>query len=41
MKQNIYDNKTFFDSYNDMRSNNKGTNANDLIEIPTIRIKKF
>lgn len=37
MKQNIYDNSTFFKEYNDMRNEKKGTSANDLIEIPTIR----
>ncbi len=37
MKQNIYDNPTFFKGYNDMRNDKKGTSANDLIEIPTIR----
>lgn len=37
MKQNIYDHKLFFDEYNTMRQNKKGTSANDLIEIPTIR----
>jgi len=37
MKQNIYDNPVFFKGYNDMRNLKKGVNANDLIEIPTIR----
>ncbi len=38
MKQNIYDNKTFFTEYKNMRKNErKGISANDLIEIPTIR----
>lgn len=37
MKQNIYDNDTFFNGYNSMRNDKKGTSANDLIEIPTIR----
>lgn len=37
MKQNIYDNETFFSGYNGMRETKKGTSANDLIEIPTIR----
>lgn len=37
MKQNIYDNPVFFKRYNAMRSDKKGTSANDLIEIPTIR----
>ncbi len=37
MKQNIYDNAKFFASYDGMRKEKKGTSANDLIEIPTIR----
>lgn len=37
MKQNIYDNSVFFNEYDSMRKNDKGLNANDLIEIPTIR----
>lgn len=37
MKQNIYDNEVFFEGYNTMRNTKKGTSANDLIEIPTIR----
>ena len=37
MKQNIYDNETFFKEYNNMRTTKKGISANDLIEIPTIR----
>lgn len=37
MKQNIYDNENFFSGYNGMREEKKGTSANDLIEIPTIR----
>lgn len=37
MKQNIYDNPIFFKGYNDMRNGKKGTSANDLIEIHTIR----
>ena len=37
MKQNIYDNSNFFKEYNNMRNEKKGTSANDLIEIPTIR----
>lgn len=37
MKQNIYDNNVFFQKYDDMRNNEKGHNANDVIEIPTIR----
>ena len=37
MKQNIYDNKTFSQEYDKMRKENKGLNANDLIEIPNFR----
>lgn len=37
MKQNIYDNDIFFEGYHEMRTTKKGTSANDLIEIPTIR----
>ena len=37
MKQNIYDIKTFSESYDKMRYENKGKNANDLIEIPNFR----
>lgn len=37
MKQNIYDNDNFFKEYDDMRNNQKGYNANDVIEIPTFR----
>ena len=35
MKQNIYDNETFFDSYIDLRKNSKG--LNDVLEIPAFR----
>lgn len=37
MKQNIYDNKKFSQEYDKMRKENKGLNANDLIEIPNFR----
>ena len=37
MKQNIYDNKTFSDEYDKMRKDDKGINANDVIEIPIFR----
>ena len=38
MRQNIYDNDTFFNEYKKMRrEERKGTSANDLIDIPTIR----
>ena len=37
MKQNIYDNKNFFDQYEELRNGEKGKNANDLIEIPNFR----
>lgn len=37
MKQNIYDIKTFSEAYDKMRYENKGKNANDLIEIPNFR----
>ena len=37
MKQNIYDNKDFNKEYDRMRKENKGYNANDLIEIPNFR----
>ena len=37
MKQNIYDNKDFYQEYDKMRKENKGYNANDLIEIPNFR----
>lgn len=37
MKQNIYDNKDFYQEYDKMRNENKGYNANDLIEIPNFR----
>ena len=37
MKQNIYDNTIFYKEYDKMRNENKGYNANDLIEIPNFR----
>ncbi len=37
MKQNIYDNKTFYTLYDSMRNDKNKLSANDLIEIPTIR----
>ena len=37
MKQNIYDDETFFEKYDELRINQKGLNANDLIEIPAFR----
>ena len=37
MQQNIYDNETFVDEYDRMRNEEKGTNANDVIEIPIFR----
>lgn len=37
MKQNIYDNEEFSNQYDELRFNNKGINANDLIEIPNFR----
>ena len=37
MKQNIYDSKKFSLEYDKMRKENKGYNANDLIEIPIFR----
>lgn len=37
MKQNIYDNKKFSNEYDKLRKENKGYNANDLIEIPNFR----
>ena len=37
MKQNIYDIKSFSDAYDKMRYENKGMNANDLVEIPNFR----
>lgn len=37
MKQNVYDNKTFSDAYDKMRKDDKGRNANDLVEIPNFR----
>ena len=38
MKQNIYDNKSFYQEYDKMRKEKKGYNANDLIEIPNFRM---
>lgn len=37
MKQNIYDKESFYNEYDKMRKENKGYNANDLIEIPNFR----
>ena len=37
MKQNIYDDPAFSKEYDDLREGKKGTNANDLIEIPNFR----
>ena len=37
MKQNIYDNETFYTLYDSMRNDNQKLSANDLIEIPTIK----
>lgn len=37
MKQNVYDNKTFSVAYDKMRKDDKGRNANDLVEIPNFR----
>lgn len=37
MKQNIYDNEIFSEEYDKMRNENKGTSANDVIEIPIFR----
>ena len=37
MKQNIYDIEIFSEAYDKMRYENKGMNANDLIEIPNFR----
>ena len=37
MKQNIYNIKSFSDAYDKMRYENKGMNANDLVEIPNFR----
>jgi len=37
MRQNIYDIKSFSDAYDKMRYENKGMNANDLVEIPNFR----
>lgn len=36
MKQNIYDIKPFSELYDKMGYENRGKNANDLIEIPII-----
>lgn len=36
MKQNIYDNETFFTKYETMRNDKNTPSANDLIEIPNI-----
>lgn len=37
MKQNVYDNKTFSVAYDKMRKDDKGRDANDLVEIPNFR----
>lgn len=37
IKQNIYDDKRFYEQYDKLRSEDKGKNANDLIEIPNFR----
>ena len=37
MKQNIYDDKAFFEKYDELRINQRGLNATDLIEIPAFR----
>lgn len=37
MKQNIYDNEIFSKEYDNMRNDNKGMSANDVIEIPIFR----
>lgn len=37
MRQNVYDNETFSKGYDQMRSEMKGTSANDVIEIPIFR----
>ncbi|MCX4366115.1 MAG: class I SAM-dependent methyltransferase [Bacilli bacterium] len=37
MRQNIYDDETFYTLYDQMREEKKHLSANDLIEIPTIR----
>lgn len=37
MKQNIYDDKSFYEKYDELRICQKGLNANDLIEIPAFR----
>ena len=38
MEQNIYDNEIFFKEYQALRNNNVGISANDLIEIPSLRM---
>ena len=37
MKQNIYDDESFFNQYEELRTEQKDKNANDLIEIPNFR----
>ena len=37
MKQNIYDDKNFSEKYDELRIDQRGLNANDLIEIPAFR----
>ena len=37
MKQNIYDDESFFNQYEELRNEQKDKNANDLIEIPNFR----
>ena len=37
MKQNIYDDKKFYEKYDELRIDKRGLNANDLIEIPAFR----
>ena len=37
VKQNIYDDEEFFEKYDNLRINERGSNANDLIEIPAFR----
>ena len=37
MKQNIYDDKKFYKKYDELRIDQRGLNANDLIEIPAFR----
>lgn len=36
MEQNIYDNEDFFKGYQELRNDQLGANANDLIEIPQL-----